>query len=83
MKSPKVESNTKNGTSWALESENGQQTCPIMVKDLENPGHMLIEVYTWHEFSASNDICPVKIIFYTYIASGLLLITKPATDALQ
>ncbi|KAL3536438.1 hypothetical protein ACH5RR_004899 [Cinchona calisaya] len=44
IKSPKVDSNTRNGTSWALEFENEQQTCPIMVKDLEYPGHMLIEM---------------------------------------
>lgn len=44
VKSPKVRSNTQNGASWALECENEQNTCPIMVKDLECPGHMLIEM---------------------------------------
>nr|XP_027066328.1 transcription factor LHW-like [Coffea arabica] len=44
IKLPKVESNTQDGASWALEFENEQQTCPIIVKDLECPGHMLIEM---------------------------------------
>ncbi|KAL3531783.1 hypothetical protein ACH5RR_005304 [Cinchona calisaya] len=43
VKLPIVES-TQNGTSWALEFENEKQTCPVMVKDLEYPGHMLIEM---------------------------------------
>lgn len=35
---------SQNGTSWAFEYGTGYQACPIVVEDLENPGHMLIEV---------------------------------------
>ncbi|XP_024028273.1 transcription factor EMB1444 isoform X1 [Morus notabilis] len=34
----------QNGTSWAFEFGSVQQACPIVVEDLGNTGHMLIEV---------------------------------------
>ncbi|KAK4419033.1 Transcription factor [Sesamum alatum] len=34
----------QNGKSWAVELGSEQQFCPIVVKDLEHPGHMLIEM---------------------------------------
>ncbi|KAI3474123.1 hypothetical protein Pfo_028911 [Paulownia fortunei] len=34
----------QNGTSWAVELGSEQQLCPIIVKDLDHPGHMLIEM---------------------------------------
>lgn len=37
---------SQNGTSWAFEYGTGYQACPIVVEDLENPGHMLIEVFS-------------------------------------
>ncbi|PIN12973.1 hypothetical protein CDL12_14412 [Handroanthus impetiginosus] len=42
----KTEVNYKhqNGTSWAMELGSEQQLCPIVVKDLDQPGHMLIEM---------------------------------------
>lgn len=42
LSSPKPDSN--NGTSWAFEIGSDFQVCPIVVKDLERPGHMLIEM---------------------------------------
>lgn len=45
MKTAQVKSDPQNGTSWAVElGSNQQQLCPIFVKDLDHPGHMLIEV---------------------------------------
>ncbi|CAI9098272.1 OLC1v1034891C2 [Oldenlandia corymbosa var. corymbosa] len=44
VKIPKMERNNHNGSSWALEVESDLQTCPIYVKDLEYPGHLLIEM---------------------------------------
>lgn len=34
----------QNGTSWAFELGSELKVCPIVVKDLECPGHMLIEM---------------------------------------
>ncbi|XP_073137409.1 transcription factor EMB1444-like isoform X2 [Henckelia pumila] len=34
----------QNGTSWAVELGNEQHQCPIIVKDLDNPGQMLIQM---------------------------------------
>ncbi|XP_073033832.1 transcription factor LHW-like isoform X1 [Primulina eburnea] len=34
----------QNGTSWAVELGNEHNQCPIIVKDLDNPGEMLIEM---------------------------------------
>ncbi|XP_011094905.1 transcription factor LHW [Sesamum indicum] len=34
----------QNGKSWAIELGTDQQFCPIVVKDLEHSGHMLIEM---------------------------------------
>ncbi|XP_051130575.1 transcription factor EMB1444-like isoform X2 [Andrographis paniculata] len=34
----------QNGTSWAVELGSDQKLCPIVVKDLDRPGHMLIEM---------------------------------------
>ncbi|KAK4396203.1 Transcription factor LHW [Sesamum angolense] len=34
----------QNGKSWAVELGTEQQLCPIVVKDLEHSGHMLIEM---------------------------------------
>ncbi|KAL8550821.1 hypothetical protein ACS0TY_000046 [Phlomoides rotata] len=42
-KPAEVNSSHKNGTSWAVELGSEQQLCPIIVKDLDHPGHMLIE----------------------------------------
>ncbi|XAR68914.1 hypothetical protein NMG60_11000327 [Bertholletia excelsa] len=36
--------NSQNGTSWAFELGSDLQVCPIVVEDLEYPGHMLIEM---------------------------------------
>ncbi|WMV44308.1 hypothetical protein MTR67_037693 [Solanum verrucosum] len=43
LQSPQVKSSNQQGTSWALELGSADQICPIIVKDLEYPGHMLIE----------------------------------------
>ncbi|KAL2481587.1 Transcription factor [Abeliophyllum distichum] len=43
-KEPEVNSDHQNGTSWAMELGSEQQLYPIVVKDLEHPGHMLIEM---------------------------------------
>ncbi|CAI9760785.1 unnamed protein product [Fraxinus pennsylvanica] len=43
-KRPEVNSDRQNGTSWAVELGSEQQVYPIVVKDLEHPGHMLIEM---------------------------------------
>ncbi|KAF9616000.1 hypothetical protein IFM89_027939 [Coptis chinensis] len=34
----------ENGASWAIEMGSQLEVCPIVVKDLEQPGHMLIEI---------------------------------------
>ncbi|XP_049375312.1 transcription factor bHLH157-like isoform X1 [Solanum verrucosum] len=44
LQSPQVKSSNQQGTSWALELGSADQICPIIVKDLEYPGHMLIEM---------------------------------------
>ncbi|CAN4107182.1 unnamed protein product [Withania somnifera] len=44
LQSPEVKSSNKQGTCWALELGSTDQICPIIVKDLEYPGHMLIEM---------------------------------------
>lgn len=44
LKAHAIKSSGQNGTSWALEVGCDQQTCPIIVKDLEYPGNMLIEM---------------------------------------
>ncbi|KAF5940892.1 hypothetical protein HYC85_022059 [Camellia sinensis] len=38
------EGDSKNGKSWAFELGSDLQVCPIVVEDLEYPGHMLIEM---------------------------------------
>ncbi|GFP98483.1 transcription factor emb1444 [Phtheirospermum japonicum] len=40
----KVNRSSQKGTSWAVELGSEQQMCPIVVKDLDHPKHMLIEV---------------------------------------
>lgn len=45
MKSHETNGGQQSGTSWAFELGNEQQICPIVIEDLERPGHMLIEVY--------------------------------------
>ncbi|XP_015087877.1 transcription factor bHLH155-like isoform X2 [Solanum pennellii] len=44
LQSPQIKSSNQQGTSWALELGSVDQICPIIVKDLEYPGHMLIEM---------------------------------------
>ncbi|KAK4342868.1 hypothetical protein RND71_038684 [Anisodus tanguticus] len=44
LQSPEVKTNNQQGTCWALELGSADQICPIIVKDLEYPGHMLIEM---------------------------------------
>ncbi|XP_055812472.1 transcription factor bHLH157-like isoform X1 [Solanum dulcamara] len=44
LQSPEVKSSNRQGTCWALELGSADQICPIIVKDLEYPGHMLIEM---------------------------------------
>lgn len=44
FQSPEVKSSNQQGTCWALELGSADQICPIIVKDLEYPGHMLIEM---------------------------------------
>lgn len=44
LKSADRKGGQQNGTSWAIELGNEQQICPIIVEDLEYPGHMLIEM---------------------------------------
>lgn len=44
LKSPEVKSTNQQGTCWALELGSADQICPIIVKDLKYPGHMLIEM---------------------------------------
>ncbi|MCD7456711.1 hypothetical protein HAX54_032823 [Datura stramonium] len=44
LQSPEVKSSNQQGTCWALELGSADQICPIIVKDLEYPGHMLIEM---------------------------------------
>ncbi|GFY82632.1 hypothetical protein Acr_02g0008720 [Actinidia rufa] len=43
-KSVKSSGTNQNGTSWAFELGSDFQVCPIVVEDLEYPGHMLIEM---------------------------------------
>jgi hypothetical protein len=38
----------QNGTSMAFELGSELQLCPILVEDLEYPGHMLIEVFIYY-----------------------------------
>ena len=45
MKSRETNGGQQSGTSWAFELGSEQQICPIVIEDLERPGHMLIEVY--------------------------------------
>ncbi|OIT01132.1 PREDICTED: transcription factor EMB1444-like [Nicotiana attenuata] len=44
LQSPELKTSDQRGTSWALELGSEDQICPIIVKDLEYPGHMLIEM---------------------------------------
>ncbi|THG10123.1 hypothetical protein TEA_027988 [Camellia sinensis var. sinensis] len=44
MKSSGTKHERPNGTSWAFEVGSDLQVCPIVVEDLEYPGHMLIEM---------------------------------------
>lgn len=44
LQSPEVKSSNQQGTCWALELGSTDQICPIIVKDLKYPGHMLIEM---------------------------------------
>uniref|UniRef100_A0A5B6Z5Y6 Putative transcription factor LHW n=1 Tax=Davidia involucrata TaxID=16924 RepID=A0A5B6Z5Y6_DAVIN len=44
LKSSESKGVCKNGTSWAFELGSELQVCPIVVEDLEYPGHMLIEM---------------------------------------
>ncbi|CAL5334988.1 unnamed protein product [Camellia sinensis] len=44
MKSSGTKRERPNGTSWAFEVGSDLQVCPIVVEDLEYPGHMLIEM---------------------------------------
>ncbi|PHT34743.1 hypothetical protein CQW23_26543 [Capsicum baccatum] len=41
---PELKPSNQQGTCWALELGSVDQICPIIVKDLEYPGHMLIEM---------------------------------------
>lgn len=43
-RSAEVNYDNQNGTSWAVEVGSEQNLCPIVVKDLDHPGHMLIEM---------------------------------------
>ncbi|PON90815.1 Myc-type, basic helix-loop-helix (bHLH) domain containing protein [Trema orientale] len=43
-KAPERNDGLQNGTSWAFEFGSELQACPIIVKDIEQPGQMLIEV---------------------------------------
>ncbi|EYU41759.1 hypothetical protein MIMGU_mgv1a009911mg [Erythranthe guttata] len=45
IKTAEISNKHENGTSWAVELGSKQQLCPIVVKDLDHPGHMLIEVF--------------------------------------
>ncbi|KAL3639505.1 hypothetical protein CASFOL_017412 [Castilleja foliolosa] len=40
----KVNCSSQKGTSWVVKLESEQQMCPIVVKDLDHPNHLLIEV---------------------------------------
>ncbi|CAL5420167.1 unnamed protein product [Camellia sinensis] len=44
MKTSGIKGDSKNGKSWAFELGSDLQVCPIVVEDLEYPGHMLIEM---------------------------------------
>ncbi|KAL7136412.1 hypothetical protein ABFS83_10G028800 [Erythranthe nasuta] len=44
IKTAEISNKHENGTSWAVELGSEQQLCPIVVKDLDHPGHMLIEM---------------------------------------
>jgi hypothetical protein len=48
----------QNGTSMAFEFGSEHQICPILVEDLECPGHMLIEVINFYYLSPRNKIYP-------------------------
>lgn len=39
-----TESGSESGISWAFQLGSGVEVCPIIVEDLEYPGHMLIEM---------------------------------------
>lgn len=41
----------QDGTSWAVELGSEQNFCPIVVKDLDQPRHMLIEVCLRYNFA--------------------------------
>ncbi|CAK9185359.1 unnamed protein product [Ilex paraguariensis] len=44
IKSCEIKACRQNGTSWAFELGSEKQLCPILVEDLEFPGHMIIEM---------------------------------------
>ncbi|KAL3839488.1 hypothetical protein ACJIZ3_024079 [Penstemon smallii] len=49
-KTAEVNCSPQNGKSWAVELGGEQQLCPIVVKDLDHPGHMLIEMLCTDHF---------------------------------
>jgi hypothetical protein len=58
-RSTKSNGGQHSGTSWAYEIGTEQQYCPIVVEDLERPGHMLIEMRcndNWHFLDISDVI---------------------------
>ncbi|KAK2972316.1 hypothetical protein RJ640_014374 [Escallonia rubra] len=44
LKQPETDDAHRSGKSWVCELGSEQQICPIVVEDLEYPGHMLIEM---------------------------------------
>lgn len=69
-RSSEIKDNSQHGTSWAYEFGNELQVCPIVVEDLEYPGHLLIEV------------CPAILLFLNFpivmrFLVTLYSITKP------
>lgn len=47
-KPAEVNHSNQDGTSWAVDVGSEQHFCPIIVKDLDHPGHMIIQVCLDH-----------------------------------
>ncbi|KAE8689786.1 Basic helix-loop-helix DNA-binding superfamily protein [Hibiscus syriacus] len=61
----------QNGTSWAFEIGDERKVCPIVVKDLAYPGHLLIEMIC-NEHGLFLDIAQVIQSFNLTILKGVM-----------
>lgn len=78
--SSKMKNSSQNGTSWAFEFGDGLQSCPIVVEDLEYPGHMLIEVFAIILITKFTQLHYLDTNFFSLISQPFFL---PHADALQ